>query len=64
MKTVEIIVPFTGFPDDTDASRRDFIAGEKPELPVAYADLIIGKGLAREVKDGTAHAPAKSERTA
>ncbi len=53
-KAIEIVADFTGYPDDTDASRRSFKAGETPDdLPDAFADLLIAKGLARvsEAKD-------------
>ena len=45
MKTVHITEPFTGYPNGKD--KRDFAVGEEPELSNEYADLIVGKGLAR-----------------
>lgn len=55
MKTVEILAGFTGYPNGKD--RRHFAKGEEPELADAYADMIIGKSLAREKPTTTA--PAK-----
>jgi hypothetical protein len=43
MKTVTILANFDGYPH---GKKRSFVAGEKPELPDAYADLLVGKGLA------------------
>jgi hypothetical protein len=45
MKTVEITTAFTGYPND---KKRHFAKGEEPELANDFADMIIGKGLARE----------------
>lgn len=55
MKTVEILSPFTGYPN---GKKRDFVAGETPELANDYAELLIGKELARETKPAAA-APTK-----
>lgn len=52
MKTVQIIEPFTGYPNGKD--KRDFVVNEEPELSNEYADLLIGKDLAREL-------PARAE---
>lgn len=46
MKTVEIMAGFTGYPNGKD--KRHFAKGESPELANDFADLIVGKGLARE----------------
>ena len=46
MKTVEITQTFTGYPNEKD--KRVFTEGEEAELSNDYADLVIGKGLARE----------------
>lgn len=51
MKTVHITEPFAGYPNGKD--KRDFTLGEEVELSNEYADLIVGKDLAREL-------PAKS----
>lgn len=48
MKSVEITVGFTGYPN---GKKRQFAPGETPELANDYADLIIGKDLAREKPD-------------
>ena len=46
MKTVEILVGHTGYPNGKD--KRHFAEGEEAELANDYADMIIGKHLARE----------------
>ena len=46
MKTVAVTAGFTGYPN---GKKRHFAKGEEPEIADAYADLIVGKGLAREV---------------
>jgi hypothetical protein len=46
---VEILITFTGFPDDTEASQTIFQAGSVVEASDAFGALIVGKGLAREV---------------
>lgn len=51
MKHVEILTTFRGYPDDTVASETTYVAGAKPKLQDAFADLIIKKGLAREIAD-------------
>lgn len=51
MKSVEITVGFTGYPS---GKKRHFAKGETPELANDYADLIVGKGLAREKPDHSA----------
>ena len=61
MKAVEITAPFTGYPN---GKKREFAAGEKPELANDYADLIVGKELARELPaeikpETSGRAPAK-----
>lgn len=56
MKTVEITEDFDGYPTGKDERR--FTAGERPELSNAYADLLIAKGLAREVMTTTEAAGA------
>lgn len=47
MKTVRITETFDGYPNDKDERR--FSAGDEPELSDKFADLIIGKGLAKEI---------------
>ncbi len=59
MKTVKISESFTGYPA---GKRREFAKGEEPELAVDYADLLVEKGLAREVEATSGgKAPAKKE---
>jgi hypothetical protein len=50
MKTVHILEDFTGYPNGKD--ERHFAKGEQPdpELSNEFADLIVAKGHAREVK--------------
>lgn len=45
MKTVLILEGFHAYPN---GQRRDFAVGDTPELANAFADLIVGKGLAEE----------------
>ncbi|KTR07485.1 hypothetical protein NS365_04150 [Aureimonas ureilytica] len=45
MKTVLILEGFHAYPN---GQRRDFAAGDTPDLANTFADLIIGKGLAEE----------------
>jgi len=45
VKTVLILEGFHAYPN---GKRRDFAAGDTPELANTFADLIIGKGLAKE----------------
>ena len=47
MKTVHITEAFTGYPHGKD--KRDFAKGEETEVSNEYAELLVGKGLAREV---------------
>lgn len=48
MKTVRISEGFHAYPN---GKKRDFAEGETPELSNDFADLIVGKGLATEVKE-------------
>lgn len=50
MKTVEILTGFHAYPNN---KRRDFAAGETPDLANAFADLIVGKGLAVVIGEAT-----------
>lgn len=61
MKTVTITAAFAGYPNGR--TKRDFVEGEEAELSNEFADLIIGKGLAREAsaKPSPKPAPAKAE---
>lgn len=43
MKTVTILANFDGYPH---GKKRSFTAGERPQLPDTYADLLVDKGLA------------------
>ena len=54
MKTVRITETFDGYPNGKDERR--FTAGDEHEMSDAYADLIVGKGLAKEI--GAKPAPA------
>ena len=58
MKTVRITESFTGYPA---GKKRDFTAGEEVELANDFADIIVGKGHAREIEAPAAPAgkPAK-----
>lgn len=47
MKTIHITEAFAGYPNGKN--KRDFAVGEEPELSNEYADLIVGKGLGREI---------------
>lgn len=59
MKTIHITEGFTGYPNGKD--KREFAVGEEPELANDYAELILGKGLARELPAPAEHktTPAK-----
>lgn len=57
MKTVRILEDFDGYPTGKDERR--FTIGEEPELSNEYADLLISKGLAKEVSTTKAAPPAK-----
>jgi len=62
MKNVEILTTFRGYPDDTVTSETTYMVGAKVELQDAFADLIIGKGLAKEIAERPARAAnVKSE---
>lgn len=60
MKTVEITSDFAGYPNGK--TRRDFTTGEEPDLANDYADMLIGKGLAREDGAAAQAKPAKTRR--
>ncbi|MCE4223399.1 hypothetical protein HCU64_06515 [Methylobacterium sp. C25] len=64
MKTVRITETFDGYPNDKDERR--FTAGDEPELSDKFADLIIGKGLAKEIapKPVPAAIPATAQKDA
>lgn len=49
MKTVTITGDFDGYPQGSkEGSRREtFRSGEERELPAAFADLLLDKGLAK-----------------
>lgn len=55
MKTVEILKGFEGYPND---KKRHFAKGEEAELANDFADMIVGKGLAREKSAAPATKPA------
>ena len=58
--TVRILESFTGYPDGTDASRRLFRAGETPDLPDAFGELIVAKGHAEVLPTSTSTESAHS----
>ena len=43
---VKILQTFTGYPDDTDASKTTYIEGAVVDFQDAYAALVVAKGLA------------------
>jgi len=49
MKTIRITETFDGFPNGKDEVR--FCKGEEPTVSNDFADLIVGKGLAKEIAD-------------
>lgn len=63
MKTLRITETFDGFPNGKDEVR--FTKGEEPTVSDAFAELIIGKGLAKEIADPkTDTKPSSKEPTA
>ncbi|GEP11129.1 hypothetical protein [Methylobacterium gnaphalii] len=64
MKTVRITETFDGYPNGKDERR--FTKGDEPEVSDAFADLIIGKGLAKEIdpKPAPAAIPASPKKDA
>lgn len=46
MRMIHILEPFTGYPS---GKKRDFEKGDEPEVPNDFADLVVGKGHAREM---------------
>lgn len=66
MKTVRILETFDGYPNGTDEER--FVAGETPTLSDDFADLIVGKGLAKEIgaaaRTGLSHLDTEPEHDA
>lgn len=50
MKTVHITEAFDGYPHGAKqgSKRHSYAVGDEPEVSNEFADLIIGKGLARE----------------
>lgn len=63
MMKIEILSTFTGFPDDTEASRTTYVAGATVELADAFGAMIVAKGLAREVEPKQAAKPASMRKT-
>ncbi|WP_264045518.1 hypothetical protein [Methylobacterium flocculans] len=61
MKTVRITETFDGFPNGKDEVR--FTKGEEPTVSVAFADLIVGKGLAKEVAKPAPASKAETKAT-
>jgi hypothetical protein len=57
-KRVEIITTFDGYPSGTDESRTTYTAGTVVELEDEFADLIIGKELAKAARVDRAPATA------
>ena len=60
MKTVSITQAFEGYPVADDAGVHFAVTNNPVEVPDAFADLIVGKGLA---EFATARAPASIEPT-
>jgi hypothetical protein len=59
-ESVEITKGFTGYPNGKN--KRHFAKGESPELSNDYADLLVEKGLGREVPPPTrTGTPAKEK---
>lgn len=65
MKTVKILENFEGWP--TGKAPVNYVAGEEVEVSNDFADLIVGKGHAKEVATKAApavqEAPAKAAST-
>lgn len=59
MKQIIILESFDGYPD---GRKRSFVAGSVAELPDAYAELVVGKGLAREAAPETEPSVTKPAR--
>lgn len=59
MKTVTILETFDGYPD---GEKRRFVVDETPSLDDAYADLLIGKGLAADPSKSTPPKASKAEK--
>lgn len=61
MRTVRITESFSGFPQGGKEGEKPvlFTAGEEVEVSNTFADLIVGKGHAREVTPVTAEEPAE-----
>jgi hypothetical protein len=62
MRTVKITESFEGYPSGAKegSKRQVFTKGEEVEVPATFADLIVGKGHAREI-EGAAAASEASE---
>lgn len=62
-KKYEILTTFTGYPDDTNASRTEYPAGATVEFEDAYGALMVAKGLAREIEPKPASMSAMDSKT-
>jgi hypothetical protein len=62
MRTVKILESFEGWPDGK--SPKNFVQGDEVEVANDFADLIIGKGHAKEVsgKAAAKEAPAAAKK--
>ncbi|HVI28855.1 hypothetical protein [Hansschlegelia sp.] len=54
MKTVRITESFTGYPA---GKKRSFTAGEEVQVANDFAELIVGKGHAKEIEGSPAPTP-------
>lgn len=62
MRTIKAVEPFTGYPS---GRKRSFEKGQEVEVPDDFADLVIGKGHAKEAEPKEEAAPvAPAKRSA
>ncbi|MHC2016310.1 hypothetical protein [Methylobacterium sp. CM6247] len=66
MKTIRITETFDGYPNGKDEKR--FTKGDEPEVSNEFADLLVEKGLAKEIEakpvPAAPAAPAKKDANA
>jgi hypothetical protein len=58
-KRVEILASFRGDPNETGHAETYFREGQYADVPEAYADLLVTKGLAAPVEGAMATAPVE-----